>query len=201
MRTILTSIALLASISLSHAQGNQSQLGYESQLGTTSNQSSAPAVSVPYIPTRKFDRNATMANIRAICTERYVEFKENIDERFATRVLAIDMLPIHKAAFQRDFNRTRSQQDAEMADYPELFMKKLSDYSRAFDEYSLNPIQIQNAKTIYTRILAWESHIRDKGLLNAPYKNADGLTVLTNQQALNILYGQDGDAYLNLKWQ
>ena len=182
MRTLLTSIALLVSISLSYAQ-------------------EAPVLSVPYIPTRKFDKNATMANIRAICAERYAEFKENIDERFATRVLAVDMLPVHKAAFQRDFNRTRSQQDAEMSDYPELFMKKLNDYGRAFDEFSLNPIQIQNAKTIYTRILAWESHLRDKGLLNAPYKNADGLTGLTNQQTLNILYGQDGDAYLNLKWQ
>jgi hypothetical protein len=195
MRILLTSITLLVSISLSYAQG------YESQLGTTSNQPSAPVFSVPYIPTRKFDKDATMAKIRAIGAERYAEFKESIDERFATRVLAMDMLPIHKMAFQRNFNRTRSQQDAEMSAYPELFMRKLDDYSRAFDDFSLNPTQIQNAKTIYTRILAWENHIRDKGLLNAPYKGADELTGLTNQQALNILYGQNEDAYLKLKWQ
>lgn len=165
-----------------------------------------PPLYVPYIPIVKakpVDAAAALARADAEGAAIYTTFKAEINKLFVSMVIGVDMLTVHKTAFQRDFDRTRSKQDVEMAINPAsaLYTSKLSEYGRAFDEFCLNAVQIQLAKTKYSRVLAWENHLRDKDLLDAPYKNAKGATSLSNRQALSILYGTNEDAYLQLAWE
>lgn len=172
----------------------------------TSHAQVIPPLYVPYIPTEspRFDRNKAMADIIEQNRVRYESFTQEVDKIFARMVLSVDMLPSDKAFLQSEFSEARRAQDAELDENPVIIFKgpnTLSRFGEAFDKWALNAVLIQKYKTKYTRVLAWESFLREKNLLDKPYSNAKGLTGLTNRQALAILYGTDMTAFLDLGWE
>lgn len=163
-----------------------------------------PALSVPYIPVRPADLDAARADIINQNRIRYEEFVSSVDDVFVESVQNVNMLPCDKKLLRREFSRIRKSQDSIVDTNPYIIYKERSTiptFTDEFNAFALNNSTIQQYKTKYTRVLAWESYLRDKELLDKPYSNAKGPTGLTNRQALGILYGTDLNAFINLNWE
>ena len=161
-------------------------------------------LSVPYIHVRPAKSEAEIRDeVYGEGLKRYHSFTSAIDKLFNEMVNSIDMLPIDKVRFQSRFNELRESQNEEVSESPQigLHTEILTEYGIAFDKYVLNPVAIQRAKTKYTRVLAWESFLRDKELLDKPYTNAKAGMSLSNREALRILYGTDKAAFNSLAWE
>ena len=164
----------------------------------------APALRVRYIPVQQaapLDFSDIQARFAIESQTNAIMLQKELQESLTQQVTNIDMLPLRKKIFQDGANAI-AKELMERAATNSLIdgSGNVPFYRQKFvDLYDAT--LIQSYKEEYRRVREWEVYLRDKNILDTPYKNGAQPTSLTNREAISALYGTDKGLFDKVNWK
>jgi hypothetical protein len=165
------------------------------------------ALTVPYIPVKEaapLDLSETRRQLADQSYANATQLYSELTKRYQELVLNADMLPLRKKRFYDGTNAIINQQTADMNAHPYSFVTEQAIGSVKFKESMLalfDATLLQSYKEEYRRVKEWEMYLRDKNLLDAPYKNGAQPSGLTNREAISALFGVDQVLFDKVDWK